>query len=118
MAGALSPAYTNALDMIPGRREVPDEARWKQRLAEVPAYLAAGNEWPRHNKTDDQEERVLVVWLHSQRISYRAGKLNPAKENQLNDIVPGWRQGRPRRGATSWVVDKGCAQRTGAHRRP
>lgn len=104
--GTLSPVYAQALDSVPGWREQPtkreaDEARWKQRLAEVAAYLAAGNEWPRHNKTDDQEERTLGVWLHSQRITYRAGKLTAAKEKQLNKVIPGWRQGRQRRGVDS-----------------
>ncbi|WP_160141917.1 hypothetical protein [Arthrobacter sp. SLBN-122] len=31
-----------------------------------------GTDWPRHQKTDDQEERVLGVWLHIQRADYRA----------------------------------------------
>lgn len=43
----------------------------------------------------------MGVWLHTQRIDHRAGKLFPAKEQQLNKIVPGWRQGRPRLGANS-----------------
>ncbi|TQJ36742.1 helicase associated domain-containing protein [Arthrobacter sp. SLBN-122] len=104
--GTLSPAYALALDTIPNWRDYPtkrdaDEVRWKQRLAEVAAYLAAGHDWPRHNKTDNQEERTLGVWLHTQRIDYRAGKLTSAKEAQLNEVIPGWRQGRRRRGANS-----------------
>lgn len=89
------------MDAIDGWRDDPtkrdaDAARWKQRLTEVAAYLAAGHEWPRHNKTDDQEERPLGVWLHTQRIDYRAWKLTSAKEKQLNDVIPGWRHGRSR----------------------
>lgn len=104
--GALSPTYARALDAIFGWRDQPtkrkaDAARWTQRLGEVAAYLKAGNEWPRHNKTDDREERVLGVWLHTQRIDYRAGKLTADKEAQLNKVLPGWRQGRPQRGANS-----------------
>jgi hypothetical protein len=92
-----------ALDSIPNWREYPtkrdaDEARWKRRLSEVSVYLVAGHGWPRHNKTDDAEERTLGVWLHTQRIGYRDGKLSAAKEKQLNEVIPGWRQGRPRRG--------------------
>ena len=102
--GPLSPAYAEALDAIPGWREhtakrAADAVRWKQRLEEVAAWLAAGNDWPRHQKTEDQEERTLGVWLHTQRIDARAGKLTPAKEKQLNEAIPGWRQGRQRRKA-------------------
>jgi hypothetical protein len=100
--GTLSPAYADALETIPGWREhtakrAADAARWKQRLEEVSAWLAAGNDWPLHNKTDDREERTLGVWLHTQRIDARAGKLTAVKEKQLNEVIPGWRQGRVRR---------------------
>ncbi|MBT2568160.1 helicase associated domain-containing protein [Arthrobacter sp. ISL-85] len=105
-AGALSPAYATALDAIPNWRDHStkrdaDAARWKQRLAEVAAWVAAGNDWPRHQKTGDREERTLGVWLHTQRINQRAGKLTAAKEKQLNKDIPGWRQGRVRRGRNS-----------------
>lgn len=104
--GTLSPVYAEALNVIPGwsspsTKQANDKARWKQRLAEVSAYRAAGHDWPRHNKTSNQTERVLGVWLHTQRIDYRAGKLTAAKETQLNEVLPGWRQGRARRGANS-----------------
>ncbi|MUU70536.1 helicase associated domain-containing protein [Pseudarthrobacter sp. GA104] len=104
--GTLSPIYAEALDEIPGwsrpsTKQADDQARWKQRLAEVSAYRAVGNDWPRHNKTDDQGERVLGVWLHVQRMNERAGKLDPAKKAQLDEVIPGWRQGRPRRGPNS-----------------
>ena len=104
--GTLSPAYAAALDAIPNWQDYPtkrdaDAARWTRRVAEMTAYLAAGRDWPRHNKTEDQDERTLGVWLHTQRIDYRAGKLSAAKEAQLNKVIPGWRQGRSRRGANS-----------------
>ncbi len=41
------------------------------------------------------------MWLHTQRIDARAGKLTVAKEKLLNEVIPGWRQGRVRRGGTS-----------------
>lgn len=99
--GALSPVFREGLEAIPGwhkpsTRKADDEARWKQRLAEVAGYRASGNDWPRHNKTDVTEERILGVWLHIQRINYRAGRLEATKETQLDGAIPGWRQGRSR----------------------
>lgn len=98
--------YAAGLDTIPGWQDYPtkhdaDAARWTQRLAEVADYLAAGHELPRHNKTDDEQEPTLGVCLHSQRITARAGTLTDANERQLNETLPGWRQGRPRRGPNS-----------------
>lgn len=103
VAGTLSPAYRNALAVIPGwdmpsTRKEEDEARWQQRLAELQDLRASRGDWPRHQKTDDTHERTLGVWLHGQRIDYRAGRLDPAKEKQLNELLPGWREGRGDRG--------------------
>jgi hypothetical protein len=106
MQGPLAPAYERALEAIPSWRDwsskrAYDELRWKQRLSDVAAYRARGNNWPRHNKTDDRAEHALGVWLHTQRISDRAGKLAPAKKAHLDEVIPGWRQGRGRQGADS-----------------
>jgi hypothetical protein len=110
--GTLSPAYASALDVIPDLRkastkQADDEARWTQRLAQVAEYRTAGNDWPRHNKTNDPLERMLGVWLHVQRINDRAGKLEPAKKVQLDKVIPGWRQGRARRGANNRILRQG-----------
>lgn len=99
----LSPAYAAALNTIPGWNELPpkkdrDETRWKDRLAETIAYRAEGNDWPRHNKTNDPHERQLGIWLHSQRINAHASKLDPQKEKTLDTKLPGWRVGRKRSG--------------------
>ncbi|MET1153135.1 helicase-associated protein, partial [Arthrobacter sp.] len=49
--GTLDPAYSSGLSRVPGwlenRREVEDEARWHHRLAQLAAYRAEGNDWPR-----------------------------------------------------------------------
>lgn len=98
--GTLSPAYSQALDTLPGWRDYStkwdaDAARWKQRLAEIAAYLAGGHDWPRHNKTDDQEELTLGVWLHTQRIDYRARKLpQPRRSSSTRSFLAGGRAGR------------------------
>ncbi|MDR7161760.1 helicase associated domain-containing protein [Arthrobacter sp. BE255] len=109
--GTLSPIYREALAVIPGwdmpsTRKTDDEARWQQRLEELQNLRAAGGDWPRHQKTDDKCERTLGVWLHGQRIDYRAGRLVPTKEKKLNDVLPGWRDGRGHRGGRSQARSK------------
>ncbi|MHA7301486.1 helicase associated domain-containing protein [Pseudarthrobacter sp. MDT1-22] len=98
--GTLSPVYGGGLQEIPGweqrTRTSKDEARWNQRLQELTGYMAAGNDWPRHKKTDTEEERVLGMWLHIQRMKYRRNELDQDKETQLNTLLPGWRNGRTR----------------------
>lgn len=102
-AGTLSPTYRDGLAAIagwdtPSTRKADDEARWQQRLKDLQALRAAGGDWPRHAKTDDMQERTLGLWLHGQRMSRRAGSMDPAKEKLLNDLLPGWREGRGHRG--------------------
>ncbi|MCO4276024.1 helicase associated domain-containing protein [Pseudarthrobacter sp. HLT3-5] len=99
--GTLSPIYRQGVSVIagwekPSTRKSDDEARWRQRLAEVTDYRAAGNDWPRHKKTDTEKERVLGVWLHVQRIKHRRNQLDQNKEAQLNTLLPRWRTGRVR----------------------
>ncbi|MCO4252190.1 helicase associated domain-containing protein [Pseudarthrobacter raffinosi] len=98
--GTLSATYSDGLKQIPGwelrTRKTNDEARWSQRLQELTAYMAAGNDWPRHKRTDTEEERVLGMWLHIQRMKYRRTGLDQEKETQLNTLLPGWRDGRTR----------------------
>jgi hypothetical protein len=98
--GTLSPTYSDALQEIPGweqrTRTSKDEARWNQSLQELTAHMPAGNDWPRHKRTDTEEERLLGMWLHIQRMKYRRNELAQDKEEQLNMLLPGWRNGRTR----------------------
>lgn len=81
------------------RRKAEDEARWQKRLQQVKGLRDAGGDWPRHQKTQDADERVLGVWLHGQRINYNQGNLATEKESLLNEVLPGWREGRRRTGS-------------------
>lgn len=98
--GTLAPTYTDGLQEIPGweqrTRKDNDEARWNQRLNELTAYRAAGNHWPRHQKTDTEEERVLGIWLQIQRMKCRRNELDQDKKEHLSRLLPGWREGRTR----------------------
>ncbi|MGK3957677.1 Helicase associated domain protein [Arthrobacter sp. R4] len=99
--GALSPIYREGLKTILGwdqqpDRKAKDEARWHQRLAELKDYMAASNDWPRHKKTETEQERTLGIWLHTQRMKHRRRELDQDKETQLNNALPAWRAGRVR----------------------
>ncbi|MHA7297209.1 helicase associated domain-containing protein [Pseudarthrobacter sp. MDT3-1] len=98
--GNLSPTYSDGLKEIPGweqrTRKDDDENRWNQRLQELIAHMAAGNNWPRHKRTDTEEERALGMWLHIQRMKHRRNELVQDKETQLNTLLAGWRNGRTR----------------------
>ncbi|MFJ5862464.1 helicase associated domain-containing protein [Pseudarthrobacter sp. NPDC092439] len=102
-AGTLSAELREGLSVVPGwygpsARAIRDEARWRQRFEELIQLRAGGGDWPRHQKTLDEQERALGLWLHSQRISARHGVMGPAKVKLLDSALPGWREGRGRRG--------------------
>jgi hypothetical protein len=102
-AGTLSNAYREGLAAIPGWDRQPtraeeNAARWDRRLAELVQCRQDGNAWPLHKKAPSEEERVLGVWLHGQRISFRKGTLTKEREGKLDAQLPGWREGRPHSG--------------------
>jgi hypothetical protein len=94
------PTYSDGLKQIADwelrTRKDDDEARWNQRLQDLTAYIAAGNDWPRHKRTDTEEERVLGMWLHIQRMKYRRSELGQDRKAQLDALLPRWREGRTR----------------------
>ncbi|ELT42971.1 helicase associated domain-containing protein [Arthrobacter nitrophenolicus] len=97
--GTLSPAYRDGLREIPGwdtprRQKEQREELWNQRFTELLDFRAAGNDWPLHKEAPSEQERLLGVWLHSQRITYRDGTLRQDREARLNTELPGWRRGR------------------------
>jgi hypothetical protein len=92
----------------------PTTAPCEQRLTELVTYRTAGNGWLRHKKPETEPERLLGVWLHVQRINALKGKMDPAREAKLNDLVPGWRKAGNATAAkqttgqhTSWQVGTG-----------
>jgi hypothetical protein len=99
-AGTLAAAYRDGLAVLPGWLTFPraeaDETRWQERLKALVAYREAGNEWPRHKAVIAGIEHELGVWLHLQRSKLHRGELEPAKEQALDQAVPGWREGRQR----------------------
>jgi hypothetical protein len=98
--GRLAPEVRDGLACLPGwlgtPRATADQERWQQRLAELAASRASGQDWPRHKSSDTDTEHELGVWLHTQRYKLRRGELDPAKKKALDAAVPGWSAGRTR----------------------
>lgn len=88
----------------PTKRDA-DEARWKQRLDQAATYLAADNQWARHNKTEDQSERTLGVRLHTQTDHPAGGETRRGQGETAG-------RGRPR------LATRPRAQRPEANKRP
>lgn len=102
-AGTLSPTYQAALGAIPDwntHQSFKERAdtRWALRLDQLIVYRKAGNNWPLHKKAGTEQERLLGVWLHVQRINHRHGTLTPARHAALDAELPGWEKGRPHSG--------------------
>lgn len=81
---------------ISSAKEHRCQVRRQERLEELKAYRAAGNDWPRHKSVITGEEHELGSWLHSQRYKQRRGQLEATKTAALDESVPGRREGRKR----------------------
>ncbi|MDE8670577.1 helicase associated domain-containing protein [Pseudarthrobacter sp. H3Y2-7] len=97
------PPTGKRVSVIPGlevvaNQKADNEAHWDRRIAELVEYRSAGNYWPAIQGFATEEERVLGVWLHVQRISARDGTLTKVRESTLNKLLPGWRNCRSQRG--------------------
>ena len=96
----LDPAYSHGLAQVPewaeNRREMADETRWHDRLAELMDNREEGHDWPRHHDYDSELEHTLGVWIHAQRYKRRRGDLDQVKVKLLDAAVPGWQTGRTR----------------------
>lgn len=97
-AGTLAPEYREGLQGVPSweqrSRKSMDKAQWEARLLSLIHYRNSGKDWPRHKNRDNEEERLLGVWLQYQRTKLAAGRLSEVNETRLDEAVPGWREGR------------------------
>lgn len=100
-AGQLDPVYREGLQAVPGweqrTRKAKDEAQWNDRLSQLVAYKAAGNDWPRHKNKANEAEHRLGMWLQYQRTKLAARQLDTSKKSRLDEVLPGWIEGRSNR---------------------
>jgi hypothetical protein len=92
------------LAVLPGwdssQRADLDAERWETRLEQLRAFAAAEGRWPRFRNPADEAERVLGVWLHSQRQAFGDGRLTSAEVTLLDAKVRGWNAWRLKHMAT------------------
>ncbi len=79
--------------LLTGRSEAQDrflggERSGAQRLGNGLCWGQVESLRPRHKKTGITEERVLGVWLHLQRIDYRAVRLAAARKLNWTPLSP------------------------------
>ncbi|MDQ0923466.1 hypothetical protein QF038_001974 [Pseudarthrobacter sp. W1I19] len=91
------------MDQLPGWRRsarAHEEAqRWNSRLTEVAALFAIAQRLPSLHEPQDETERVLSAWIHSQRQGLKAGSLSKDKVALLDELVPERRKDQRRREA-------------------
>ena len=72
------------------------DTQWRQRLAEVAAFVAGQGRLPRHRPVTTQAESSLSIWLQTQNGHALHKRLTPWRLEALDATVPGWRKPRNR----------------------
>ena len=84
------------------------DTQWRQRLAEVAAFVAGQGRLPRHRPATTQAESSLSIWLQTQNGHALHARLAQWRLEALDEAVPGWRKPRNRQ------QGQGTATGTGA----
>jgi hypothetical protein len=71
-------------------RTAADRQRWQHRLEDLQVFLEREERWPRYRGYKSEPERVLGVWLHTQKQKHRNGDLPKSYEQALTNATPGW----------------------------
>lgn len=92
--GLLTPEKISALDAAgPWRwtaEKIRDEERWHERLAELAVFVQKEGRWPRWRGAQSEHERVIGVWLHTQRQNNHRGRLGQEQRSRLDATTPKW----------------------------
>ena len=71
--------------LTPPKKERED-ALWAQRVEQLEAFVRDQGRYPRYKTAKHPEEKVLAVWVDRQRERQRLGKLDPSRQQQMNNI--------------------------------
>jgi hypothetical protein len=93
-AGRLDDERLRLLSVLPkwevDQRSAEEAARWRLRLEELRAFKASEGRWPQFRRPVGEHERVLGVWLHSQRQAFGDGRLDLDERRLLDETIPEW----------------------------
>ncbi|CAH0232489.1 hypothetical protein SRABI26_02684 [Arthrobacter sp. Bi26] len=93
-AGRLDDERLRLLAVLPGwdvdQRSTEEAERWRNRLEELRMFKASEGRWPQFRRPVGEDERVLGVWLHSQRLAFGGGRLDAEALRLLDVTIPGW----------------------------
>ena len=95
LAGKLAAWQVKELDAIPdwarSARSREYEDLWTRRLKELSSFRSLYGRLPRISSPwPDAHEKVLGIWLNSQRVNLRCGQLKDDRRNLLDQSVPDW----------------------------
>lgn len=101
--GTIGEARSDLLNRIPGwdtpEQRHRDEAHWSLRLDQLAKFCAQHHRLPSVHSPLTEHERVLSVWVHSQRVLRTKNQLSAKRYTLLDEAVPEWRKDQRRRGA-------------------
>lgn len=93
--GELPDIQVTLMDMLPGwtYREPPAnrEDHWRERLADLQAFVSETGTLPRYKRYDSEHEHSLGVWLHTQHQARAEGRPKQWRLEALDKALPGWR---------------------------
>lgn len=93
-SGHLPGIKVTLMAMLPGWDSMAPrtdlDARWRQRLSQLVAFITETGHLPRYKRYDSEHEHVLGVWLHTQHQWRAEGRLLPWRLQALNSAVPEW----------------------------
>lgn len=78
-------------DWVTPDRELEWEHRWWERLAQVQEFVAEYGRHPKYRHIAPGPERILGVWVATQRHDLLNGKISAERVSGLDEAVPWWR---------------------------
>ncbi|RAN79343.1 hypothetical protein B5P43_15660 [Bacillus sp. SRB_336] len=83
-------------DWVTTDRDRAQVEHWRERLAEVAAFVEEHGRLPRHRPAKLPGEHTLSLWLQQQNQDVLHGRMGEWRLEQINPGLPGWRRPKGR----------------------